>query len=141
MPVFTCPYSRGGMKEHLDETAIMRRFYHLTNCGTCRRILEECGLQKKGFELHDIRSEGITSEQLDEMRRLAGSYESLFSRRAVRYKTMGLKDKVLGESDYCALIMADCTFLKRPVVLFDGKIFVGSEKATVQALKEATSAL
>ena len=119
----------------------MRRFYHLANCSTCRRILVDCGLQTKGFDLHDIRSEGISAEQLDDMRRLAGSFESLFSRRAVKYKSMGLKDKVLGESDYRSLILEDDTFLKRPVVVLGDRIFVGSEKATIQALMEATSAL
>jgi arsenate reductase len=127
--------------QHQDETANMRRFYHLANCSTCRRILEDCGLQVKGFGLHDIRSEGISPEQLDDMKRMAGSYESLFSRRAVKYKTMGLKGKVLGESDYRMLILEDDTFLKRPVVVLGDRIFVGSEKATIEALKEATSAL
>lgn len=123
------------------ETANMRRFYHLANCSTCRRIMEDCRLQVKGFVLHEMRSEGISPEQLDDMKRLAGSYESLFSRRAIKYKSMGLKDRRLEENDYRSLILEDCTFLKRPVAVLEGRIFVGSEKSTVQALKEAVAVL
>jgi len=72
---------------------------------------------------------------LDEMKAKTGSYESLFSRRALKYKERGLKDKKLSESDYRDLILEEYTFLKRPVVFVNDKIFVGSEKKTVENLK------
>ena len=71
------------------------------------------------------------------MKEKAGSYEALFSRRAIKYKEMGLKDKSLAEKDYRDLILQEYTFLKRPVVVLGGKIFVGSEKAVRAALAEA----
>ena len=91
----------------------------------------------KGFTLQDIKTEKITPAQLDEMKDKAGSYEALFSRRALKYKELGLKDKQLTEKDYRRLILDEYTFLKRPVVFIGGKIFVGSEKKTVEALKGA----
>ena len=60
------------------------------------------------------------------MKKLSGSYESLFSRRALKYKALGLKDKVLTEEDYKNYILEEYTFLKRPVILFEGQIFVGN---------------
>ena len=71
------------------------------------------------------------------MKEKAGSYDALFSRRALKYKELGLKDKQLSERDYRKLILEEYTFLKRPVALIGGKIFVGSEKKTVEALKGA----
>lgn len=68
---------------------------------------------------------------------MAGSYEALFSRRALKYKEMKLKDKQLTEKDYRDLILQEYTFLKRPVVIKGKKIFIGSEKKTVEALKES----
>ncbi len=68
---------------------------------------------------------------------MAGSYESLFSRRAMKYKELGLKDKKLEEKDYRKYILEEYTFLKRPVVIIKNKIFIGSEKKTVEALTEA----
>jgi arsenate reductase len=115
----------------------MNKIYCLSTCSTCTRILQEIQAEKKGFTLQDIRTEKITPAQLEELRKKAGSYEALFSRRAIKYKEIGLKDKVLAEKDYRDLILAEYTFLKRPVVLTGKEIFVGSEKGTVERLKQA----
>jgi arsenate reductase len=116
----------------------MKKIYHLGNCTTCQAIIKETGIDKKGFDMQDIKFEKITPGQLDEMKKMAGSYEALFSRRAMKYKEWGLKDKKLDEKDYRRFILDEYTFLKRPVVILDGKIFIGSEKKTVEALKKAT---
>lgn len=87
--------------------------------------------------MQNIKVEKITPAQIDEMKKKAGSYESLFSRRAMKYKELGLKDKKLEEKDYRKLILDEYTFLKRPVVMMGNKIFIGSEKKTVAALKQA----
>lgn len=87
--------------------------------------------------MQDIKFEKITPAQLDEMKTMAGSYESLFSRRAMKYKEFGLKDKKLDEKEYRKYILDEYTFLKRPVVIINNKILIGSEKKTVEALTEA----
>jgi arsenate reductase len=114
----------------------MKKIYHLGTCTTCQAIIKETGIDKKGFEMQDIKPDSITAAQLDEMKNMTGSYESLFSRRAMKYKEMGLKDKSLTEKDYRRLILEEYTFLKRPVVIINDKIFVGSEKKTIEALKK-----
>lgn len=114
----------------------MKKIYHLGNCGTCQTILGKIDAEKKGYELQNIKSEKITPQQLDELKEMAGSYEALFSRRALKYKEMGLKDKKLTEKDYRKLILEEYTFLKRPVVVKGKKIFIGSEKKTVAALEK-----
>lgn len=115
----------------------MKKIYHLGNCTTCQAIIKETGIDKKGFEMQDIKTEKITPAQLDEMKKMTGSYESLFSRRALKYKELGLKDKKLEEKDYRKFILEEYTFLKRPVVIIGDKIFSGSEKKNVEALKAA----
>lgn len=117
--------------------APMKKIYCLSTCSTCNRILKEIQAEKKGFTLQDIKTEKITVSQLEELKEKAGSYEALFSRRAIRYKEMGLKDKRLTEKDYRRLILGEYTFLKRPVILSGDELFVGSEKATVERLKKA----
>ena len=64
---------------------------------------------------------------------MSGSYESLFSRRALKYKALGLKDKTLSETDYKNFILEEYTFLKRPVIIINNAIFVGNSKKTVEA--------
>lgn len=88
-----------------------------------------------GFELQEIKTEPISISQLEEMKVLSGSYESLFSRRSKKYAAMGLKDQKLDEIDYKQLILNEYTFLKRPVIIDDKTIFIGSDKKNLQRLK------
>ena len=119
-----------------DVDLAMKKMYHLGNCTTCQAIITETGILKRGFKMQDIKTEKITPAQLEEMKTLAGSYEALFSRRAMKYKEMGLKDKNLTEDDYRRLILEEYTFLKRPVTINGKKIFIGNDKKSVEALKK-----
>lgn len=113
----------------------MNKIYHLATCSTCQRIIKE--LQPIGkFELQNIREEKITENQIDEMAKATGSYEALFSRRAMKYKSMGLADKNLSEQDYRQLILDEDTFLKRPVIFIGDAVFVGNSKKTIESVKE-----
>ncbi|WP_340154355.1 ArsC/Spx/MgsR family protein [uncultured Winogradskyella sp.] len=117
----------------------MKKIYYLSTCNTCTRIIGELNLPE-GFELQDIKTEPITEQQIEQMRELTDSYESLFSKRARLYKELGLKDKSLLEDDYKNYILEHYTFLKRPVVLFNNKIFIGNSKKIVEAAKNAIHA-
>lgn len=99
------------------------------------RIIKQ--LPKDKFELIDIKSKPISADQLDEMRELSHTYEALFSRRAKKYHKMGLKNEALSEKDYRRLILDEYTFLKRPVVILDQQIFIGSSKKNVNDLFKA----
>lgn len=114
----------------------MKKIYHLANCTTCQEILKDIKADKKGFDFQNIKEEKITPAQLEELKKMAGSYEALFSRRALKYKEMGLKDKNLTEKDIRDLILQEYTFLKRPVIINGKKIYIGSEKKTKELLKK-----
>lgn len=90
-----------------------------------------------GVTLRDIRNEKITEAEVDEMARLSGSYESLFSRRAMKYKELGLADRTLTENDYKEHILAEETFLKRPVVIVEDQIFIGNSKKVALEVQRA----
>lgn len=112
----------------------MKKIYYLKTCDTCKRIMKSISLD--GFEFQEIKTQPISLTQLEELFLLSGSYESIFSRRAKKYSSMGLKDQELGETDYKQLILSDYTFLKRPVIIIDQDIFIGSDKKTLQQLKD-----
>jgi arsenate reductase len=116
----------------------MKKIYYLHTCSTCQRILKEWN-PSDDVEMREIKSNPIQPEELEEMKARAGSYEALFSRRAMKYKSMGLKDKNLSEDDYRNLILDEYTFLKRPVAIVNDEIFVGSAAKTVEAAKTALS--
>lgn len=111
----------------------MKKVFHLGNCNTCQRILSELKPESKGFELQEIKTEPISKDQIEEMVRMAGSYEALFSRRAMKYRAMNLQEKDLSEQEYKELILSEYTFLKRPVIIDHEHIFIGSSKKTVTA--------
>lgn len=114
-----------------------KKMYHLAHCTTCQAIIKETEADLAGIEFQNIREEKITPKQLEEMKQLVGSYEALFSRRALKYKELGLKDKVLTEEDYKNYLLSEDTFLKRPVTILHKQIFVGNDKKTIAALKGA----
>ena len=116
------------------------KIYHLATCTTCQRILKEIPKLKR-FELQDIKTEAITAKQLDEMKKLAGSYEALFSRVALKYRAMGLNKVALTEKDYRRLILEEYTFLKRPVMIIGKEIFIGNGKNVVAAAIKAASSV
>ncbi|MEI6865416.1 ArsC/Spx/MgsR family protein [Flavicella sp.] len=113
----------------------MNKIFYLKTCDTCKRILKELNLD--GVELQEIKSQEISTIQLEEMHILSGSYEALFSKRAQLYKSRGLKEMNLYEEDYKNLILETYTFLKRPVAIVEGKIFIGNSKKNIEALKIA----
>src|SRR5688572_17258020 len=114
----------------------MNKIYYLGTCDTCARIMKELKITKKNFTLQDIKTEKITPEQIDEMKRMTGNYESLFSRVALKFRAWGLNKKHLTEKDYRKYILEEYTFLKRPVMIIGKKIFVGNAPSTIDAARE-----
>ncbi|WP_130734972.1 arsenate reductase family protein [Flavobacterium sp. J27] len=116
----------------------MRKIFFLKTCDTCKRIIKSLP-NTDGFVFQDIKEEPITVKQLEAIYALTKSYEILFSKRAKLYKEMGLKDENLKEEDFKRYILEHYTFLNRPVIVIDDKIFVGNSSKTTQAAIETLS--
>ena len=111
----------------------MRKIYHLSTCKSCQKII--AGLNGgAGFELQDIKINNISGPELDALQEKVGSYEALFSRRAMKFRSLGLADKKLTEADYRQLILEEYTFLKRPVIVVDNRVFTGSSMKNVESV-------
>jgi arsenate reductase len=87
--------------------------------------------------MQDIKTEPITPAQIDQMKNMAGTFEALFSRIALKFRAWGLNEMKLTEKDYRKYILEEYTFLKRPVFIIDDKIFIGNSPKNVAAVKEA----
>jgi arsenate reductase len=114
----------------------MKIIFYLGTCDTCTRILKEL-FPGPDVILQDIKKEKITEEQIDLMRNLAGSYQTVFSKVAKKYKAMGLNEMQLTEKDYRKYILIEYTFLKRPVIIVDDKIFIGNSEKAISDAKAA----
>jgi arsenate reductase len=115
---------------------IMNKIYYLASCDTCRKIIKSLPTAHD-LAFHDIKQNPITEVELEEMHQLSGSYEALFSKKAILYKTMDLKNKSLTEVDYKKYILQHYTFLSRPVFIIDGEIYIGnSQQNMLQVMKK-----
>lgn len=113
----------------------MKKVFHLASCSTCQRIIGELG-GLPGFEQQNIKEQNISPEELDWLKEKVGSYEALFSKRAMKYREWGLHEKKLTEADYRRYMLEEYTFLKRPFIIDGEEVFVGNAKKVVEAAKE-----
>jgi arsenate reductase len=90
-------------------------------------------------QLREIKSQPLSVSELVQLRKLSGSYEALFSKRARLYKERNLKEADLQENDFKSLLLEHYTFLKRPVLVHNGEIFIGNSKKTVEAASRAVN--
>jgi arsenate reductase len=109
----------------------MNKIYYLASCDTCRKIIKSLPNSNK-LTFIDIRQNPIFESELEEMYQLAGSYEALFSKKAQLYKSLGLKDKNLTETDFKKYLLEHYTFLSRHVFIIDGKIYIGNNQKNIQ---------
>ncbi len=117
---------------------IMNKIYYLASCDTCRKIIKSLP-KDHNLIFHDIKQDPITAEELEELYRLSGSYEALFSKKAQLYKSMDLKNKSLTEADFKKYILEHYTFLSRPVFIIDGKIYIGNSQQNILQVMKALS--
>lgn len=117
-------------------STINLKVYYLSSCSTCARIMKDVQVNKFPFVLQDIKTEPITVKQLDAMKKLAGSYEALFSRVALKYRSWGLNEVELTEKDFRKYILEEYTFLKRPVFIIEHEIFIGNAAKTTAAVSQ-----
>lgn len=111
----------------------MNLFYYLSTCDTCKRIIKELQLPEN-VEMIDIKKNLLTEDQLNSLFSLSQSYGSLLNRRAQKLKEIDKSN--LSEEKIKTLLLTHYTFLKRPVLLFKGELFIGNSKSTVEAAQK-----
>ncbi len=110
----------------------VKKIYHLGNCGTCQKILQQIQ-PGPDVELQNIKEQNIDAGTLDWLKEKAGSYEALFSKRALKFRSLGLHTQQLTEADYRKHMLEEYTFLKRPFMINGSEVFIGNAKKEVEA--------
>lgn len=114
----------------------MNKIYYLASCDTCRKIIKTLP-KDNDLVFHDIKQNPLTEQEIDKLYQLSGSYEALFSKKAVLYKTLGLKDKNLTEADYKKYLLEHYTFLSRPVFIINNEVFIGNTQQNMLKVMKA----
>lgn len=112
----------------------MHLFYYLSSCDTCKRIMKTLTLTDDVKQI-DVKKNPLTAGQLEALYKFSGSYEALLNKRAQKLKEIDKSS--LDEAKIKALLLSHYTFLKRPVLLYHDKLYIGNAKATIVAAKAA----
>ncbi|MBX7172136.1 MAG: arsenate reductase family protein [Pyrinomonadaceae bacterium] len=106
------------------------KLYWLPHCSTCKKAKEL--IENKGFiitDFHDIKSQPLSCEEVEKLAQMVGGAENLFSRRAIKYREMGLHEREVSSAEMLDLMANEYTFIKRPVLVVGEKATAGfSEK-------------
>ncbi|MGE0200647.1 MAG: arsenate reductase family protein [Candidatus Melainabacteria bacterium] len=115
---------------------VIERMYGLPYCSTCVKaetFLKDYGATVKRFI--NVKEEAVTKKELQELAALLGGVDKLFSKRAMKYRAMGLDKMTLSDGDMLKHMQEEYTFIKRPtIVTSDGRALSGFSEKQYKAL-------
>lgn len=101
-------------------------FYWLPNCTTCQKAMRRLERHRVSVtRFRDIKEEPLSREEVENLAKMLGGANELFSRRAIRYREMKLNERELSEEEMLDLMSSEYTFLKRPILVINGKASAG----------------
>ncbi|MBI3015063.1 MAG: hypothetical protein HYY65_08415 [Candidatus Tectomicrobia bacterium] len=86
------------------------------------------------MEFRDLKSEPLSAKEVESLAKKVGGAGGLFSRRAIKYRTMGLAGKELSAREMIRLMAQEYTFISRPVVVRGEKATAGFSKGRYEEL-------
>jgi arsenate reductase (glutaredoxin) len=96
------------------------------------KYLEEKGVPVRSFR--NLKEAPLSRAEVEELAAKVGGAEALFSKRAMKYRAMGLHEQTLGEDDLLRLMTEEYTFITRPVIVRDDRATAGFSAKRVDAL-------
>jgi arsenate reductase len=109
--------------------------YGLPHCSTCRRALQH--LRERGVAVQtfrDLKAQPLSRAEVEALARKAGGADRLFSRRAMKYRQMGLHEQALSDDDLLRLMTDEYTFVTRPVIVRGDRATAGFSAKRVDEL-------
>ncbi|MCE8020762.1 Spx/MgsR family RNA polymerase-binding regulatory protein [Halomonas sp. MCCC 1A11036] len=113
----------------------MATLFVIKNCDTCRKARK--ALEEKGvpYQVHDLREDGLSAALLEHILAKVPVLEAL-NRRSTTWRNLPEEDKHdLDANKVRALIMANPTLLKRPLLDTGDEIRVGYRNGDYDDLK------
>ncbi len=108
--------------------------FYLGTCDTCKRIMGQI-MDIDRFELREIKGKGVSEAEIEGIHNLSKlPYSDLFNKRARKYKEIKDDLETADDDKYKAYITQEYTFLKRPVVVYQGQVFAGNAKKTIEQM-------
>lgn len=117
----------------MDNVEVM---YWLPHCSTCQKadaFLKGLGVQVKSYV--DVKTQRVDKATIAKLADAVGGPEALFSKRALKYRAMGLHERTVSPEEMLDLMHEEYTFIKRPVIVTtSGKVLSGFSEKQYKAL-------
>jgi arsenate reductase len=106
--------------------------YGIKNCDTMKKARTWLDSHKVAYSFHDYKAEGIDKPRLQLWARKVG-WETLLNRAGTTFRKLDDADKQdLNENKVIALMLAQPSMIKRPVLDVGGKLLVGFKPETYE---------
>ena len=106
----------------------MYKIYQYPSCSTCRKAIKYLNEKNLEYSSCHLVEETPKFEELKELYEKSGlPIKKFFNTSGLKYKEMGLKDKVphLTDEEALELLSSDGMLIKRPILTNGAKVLVG----------------
>lgn len=107
----------------------MTRIYGIKNCDTMKKAFAWCEQHGVEYVFHDYKKEGVPRERLVEWCKAAG-WKTLLNTKGTTFRKLSPEDQEIAtQSKAVALMVANPSLIKRPVVeTSTGQLLVGYDE-------------
>jgi arsenate reductase len=115
----------------IGERFEMVTLYWMPNCSTCQKA--DAHLRENARAIanyRDIKAEPLSREEVEQLAKAVGGIGELFSRRARKYRSLGLHERELSHEEMLDLMAEEYTFIKRPVLVQGERAVAGFSPRT-----------
>ena len=103
--------------------------YGIKNCDTMKKARAWLDKNRIAYDFHDYKAAGIDREKLERWCKTAG-WEALLNRAGTTFRKLSDKDKQVSDAKKAvALMLAQPSMIKRPVIESGAKLVVGFKPA------------
>jgi arsenate reductase (glutaredoxin) len=109
--------------------------YGLPYCTTCQKAvtyLEGKDVSVRGFR--NLKEEPLSVDEVRALAAKVGGVEKLFSKRAMKFRQMGLHEREVPEDEMVKLMSEEYTFVTRPIIVRGDRATAGFSAKRVDEL-------
>jgi arsenate reductase len=96
------------------------------------KYLEEKDVPIRSFR--DLKAQPLSVDEVRDLAAKVGGVEKLFSKRAMKYRQMGLHEREVSEDEMVRLMTEEYTFVTRPVIVRGDRATAGFSAKRVDEL-------
>ena len=82
----------------------------------------------------NLKDEPLSVDEVRDLAKKVGGVDKLFSKRAMKYRAMGLHEREVSEDEMVKLMTEEYTFVTRPVIVRGGRATAGFSAKRVDEL-------